>query len=473
MLMNNDAKSVVVWFRNDLRLRDNLCLINALQRSENIIPVYCFDPRQFRDLDLGFPKTNIHRAEFLLKSVYSLRENLSKKGGDLVIRYGKPEEVIPDIVKEKNIQVVFASKEVTSEEVTIESKLKKALQQYNTRLELTWQSTLIHPGDLLNPIERFPEQFSQFRKKAEKYINIHEEKFPPYQLNTVENISSEVVTIETLGFDEELLTEEPRFIGGEDEAWSRLNYYFWESGQLKQYKYTRNGLLGEDYSSKFSPWLAHGCISPRSIYWQVQKYEEEVKKNSSTYWLVFELLWRDFFRFIALKHGNKLFLKTGIKDIQIPVYDDHGLFEAWAKGETGIPFIDANIKELNQTGFMSNRGRQNVASFLVKDLEVNWTWGAAYFESMLTDYDPCSNWGNWNYVAGVGNDSRDNRYFNILWQAKKYDKDGKYVKYWIPELEPLSTDAVLQPHLHDHDGLLDHQSVYLNPITELPALSER
>ncbi len=114
--------------------------------------------------------------------------------------------------------------------------------------------------------------------------------------------------------------------------------------------------------------------------------------------------------------------------------DQEALFKLWVEGRTGVPFIDANMRELSATGFMSNRGRQNVASFLVKDLQVNWTWGAMYFESLLIDYDVCSNWGNWNYVAGVGNDPRENRYFNILSQAKKYDYQGEYVRHWLEEL---------------------------------------
>ncbi len=112
---------------------------------------------------------------------------------------------------------------------------------------------------------------------------------------------------------------------------------------------------------------------------------------------------------------------------------DKAKFEAWINGKTGVPFIDANMKELQLTGFMSNRGRQNVASFLTKDLGIDWTWGATYFESQLIDYDVCNNWGNWNYVAGVGNDPREDHYFNIETQVEKYDKNGDYVKLWLSE----------------------------------------
>ena len=168
--------------------------------------------------------------------------------------------------------------------------------------------------------------------------------------------------------------------------------------------------------------------------------------NDSTYWLVFELLWRDFFQFQFAKHGAAFFGPQGIRgDAAGKDWDhDHEAFERWAAGETGVPFVDANMRELNATGFMSNRGRQNVASFLADALNVDWRWGAAYFESRLVDYDVCSNWGNWAYQAGVGNDSRDG-HFDVLSQAERYDPNAEYVRRWLPELEGLPADYAHRP----------------------------
>lgn len=188
-----------------------------------------------------------------------------------------------------------------------------------------------------------------------------------------------------------------------------------------------------------------GCISPRLIYEEVKRYEKERKKNDSTYWLIFELIWRDYFRFIAKKHGDKIFNIRGIKNQEDSWSRDKSQFEAWTEGMTGVPFVDANMRELNATGFMSNRGRQIVASFLVNDLGIDWTWGASYFESQLIDYDVCSNWGNWMYVGGVGNDPRENRYFNVLRQAKNYDRNGDYIRLMIPELQAIKGFDIHQP----------------------------
>ncbi|MGB0980439.1 MAG: FAD-binding domain-containing protein, partial [Croceimicrobium sp.] len=196
--------------------------------------------------------------------------------------------------------------------------------------------------------------------------------------------------------------------------------------RILEYKNTRNGLIGDSYSSKFSPWLALGCISAREIYWELNKFEEEVKSNSSTYWMYFELLWRDFFRFTALKEGRSFFR---MKEVQAMKTLPH--FEAWRQGETGQAFVDANMKELLHTGFMSNCGRQNVASYLIHDLKIPWHLGAAWFESQLIDYDVCSNYGNWTYLAGLGNDPRPNRYFNVQSQAERYDADGAFQRLWL------------------------------------------
>ena len=175
--------------------------------------------------------------------------------------------------------------------------------------------------------------------------------------------------------------------------------------------------------------MANGSISSRQIYWEIIDYEKEVKKNQSTYWLIFELIWRDYFKYIALKHQDAIFHLGGIlnKDYHWDTAD--AKVNSWIEGTTREPFVNANMIELNKTGWMSNRGRQNVASYFAKDLLLDWRIGAAYFESQLIDYDVHSNYGNWMYVAGVGNDPRD-RKFNVRFQAERYDEGGKFQRLW-------------------------------------------
>lgn len=447
--MNN---TIIVWFRNDLRLRDNEALYRAAQNATNVIPLYCIDPRQFTTTQFGFKKTGSFRARFLLQSLSDLRFSLRDIGADLVIKVGKPEDIVFAMAKYYKASAVYCHQEATDEEYRVEDALIRHLDTVNIPIEFFWTSTLYHYDDLTGklPIEKLPDVFTQFRNFAENKLEVRKTLPAPAQITLPEMLQTgEIPTLQELGLEEPVsdLRAVIPFTGGETAGLLRLKYYLWEKDLLQTYEETRNGLIGGDYSSKLSAWLALGCLSPRTIHEEVKRYEQERVKNKSTYWLIFELLWRDYFRFVAVKYGNSLFKPGGLKQEKNENPPDMTLFARWANGQTGIPFIDANMRELNATGFMSNRGRQNVASFLVKDMGISWVPGAAYFEQMLIDYDVCSNYGNWNYVAGVGNDPRENRYFNVLSQAGRYDKHGLYVKLWCPELRKLPTTRVQEPYL--------------------------
>lgn len=442
------TQRILIWYRNDLRVHDHLALHEAVQQSATIIPVYCFDDRMFDKTSFGFWKTGNYRAQFLIESVANLRISLQKLGSNLVVRRGLPESIIPAIAEQLKVDQVAYSQEVTAEEKQVEQKLIKALSNKNIKVNAYWSATLYLPEDLPFNISQTPELYTNFRKQVEKKSAINPAIAAPTKLPTLPDIEiGEIPNLADFGlstpeFDERAVLN---FKGGETEAIQRLQNYFWQQDCLKDYKQTRNGMLGANYSSKFSPWLALGCISPRYINHQVVRYETERVKNNSTYWLIFELIWRDFFRFIVAKHGNQVFKIEGMQGKVIPWKQDWQRFDLWREGQTGYPLVDANMREIRATGFMSNRGRQNVASFLTKNLGIDWRMGAEWFESLLIDYDVCSNWGNWNYTAGVGNDARGFRYFNIAKQTKDYDPQGKYIKHWLPELADLPGDKIRDP----------------------------
>ena len=441
-------KRILIWYRNDLRIHDLLALDEAVAQGAEIIPVYCFDDRHFGETSFGFDKTGSYRAQFLIESVTDLRASLQKLGSNLVVRRGLPEEEILAIAEQMQVDSVSYSQEVTSEEKRVEKKLRQALAAKNIKVNTYWEATLYLPEDLPFSIQQTPELYTNFRKQVEKKSEINESIPAPKKLPTLPKIDlGEIPTLAQLGLSQPEPDERGvlNFKGGETKAIARLQDYFWQSDCLRQYKETRNGMLGANYSSKFSAWLAMGCISPHYINDAVIKYEAERVKNNSTYWLVFELIWRDFFRFIVAKHGSQVFKLSGMQGVEIPWQEDWQRFDLWRAGKTGYPLVDANMKEIAATGFMSNRGRQNVASFLTKNLGINWQMGAEWFESLLVDYDVCSNWGNWNYTAGVGNDARGFRYFNIPKQTKDYDPQGEYIKHWLPELASLPGDKVREP----------------------------
>lgn len=444
-------RRAIVWFRQDLRLHDNEALTTALRMADEVVPVYIFDERVFKgETRYGFPKTGKFRAQFILESVIELRENIQKLGGKLIVRIGRPEGILAELAQEIKASWVICNRERTQEEVIVQDGLEQKLWGIGVELLYTRGKMLFHTQDLPVPVQHTPDTFSQFRKETEQITPVRDplpspSAFPPMPLNLEPGA---MPSLEDLGHTP-FSTDERTALhikGGESEGLRRLRHYFWEKDQVASYKETRNGLIGPDYSSKFSAWLAQGCLSPKFIYHELKRYERERVSNESTYWLIFELLWRDFFRLMGKKYGTRIFKKGGTQEKDLShLKDNREMFTLWAEGRTGVPFIDANMRELNTTGWMSNRGRQNVASFLVRDLKVNWQMGAEYFESQLIDYDPCSNWGNWNYVAGVGSDPREDRYFNILTQAKNYDPQGEYVRIWCPELAEVPQDKIHRP----------------------------
>ncbi len=419
--MDEMKKRIIVWFKNDLRLSDNPALWHACQDADEIIPFYCFEEQNYIEFEWGFAKTGPIRTQFIKESVSDLQDSLARKGAQLQIYQGSTLKALKAIREEFNANTIYCAEEVTKEEL----QLVDALISQGFNIEFYWQYNLYPKTELPFPIERIPEVFTSFRKKLEKLARVDKCYPEPLNISCPENLKPSNLEgfNKNSEFDSRAVLP---FKGGSKEAWRRLQQYFWEEDRLKDYKQTRNGLIGSGYSSKFSPWLATGSISAREIYWEIKRYENERHKNSSTYWLYFELLWRDFFRFTALREGNKFF-----KTKEHPRFKKLPQFEAWRKGETGQDFVDANMKELWHTGFMSNRGRQNVASYLVHDLKLPWYLGASWFESQLIDYDVCSNYGNWTYITGIGNDPRPDRKFNVEGQAERYDSDRSFRKLWL------------------------------------------
>lgn len=433
VVISRMPQNILVWFKNDLRLCDHEPLWHAA-REGNVLPIYVVDPRLFVVHELGFPRTGSFRARFLIESLRALREGLQAIGSNLAVRVGKPEEVLPALCQEHDIHQIYTSAEIADEEQRVMTRTQMAVKSLGKEVRAFENNALYRLRDLPWPIGRLPDVFTRFRNDVEKKSVVRAALPAPTALSTSFAIDWGMLpTVESLGLSAPVKDGRSviTFGGGEAEAWRRVQEYLWQKDLLRTYKETRNGLIGPDYSSKFSAALAHGCLSPRSIYEEVQRYERERIMNDSTYWLIFELRWREYFRWAAMKYGTRIFHREGIRQQPVEWNENKKWFEKWRRGETGVDFVDANMRELWHTGFMSNRGRQNVASYLTKDLKIDWRWGAAWFESQLIDYDVHSNWLNWAYVAGVGNDPREDRYFNIASQEQRYDPEGWYRQLWL------------------------------------------
>lgn len=426
------SRSVLIWFRNDLRTHDHAPLVEATRIARHLLPVYIIDPAKWGPSPWGFPRMSTRRVQFLLEALTDLKAGLESRGSSLIVRVGRAEDIIPELVREFAIDEVLIHEEVCYEELKEEDRVKKSLPK-RTVFRSFWGSTLFHIDDLPMKIPRLPEVFTQFRRSIEGKVNPRPPLPTPSTFPALpERCSATAIpSLEALGLSPPSTDTRAQFTfkGGMTAGMQRVEQWMWRDNCLQNYKDTRNGMVGQNYSSRLAPWLSLGCISPRWVQAEIERYESTRVKNESTYWLTFELLWRDYFRFWSLKHGNAIFLIGGPKGRVYEWKNDDAVFEAWISGRTGESLVDACMNELRETGWMSNRGRQNAASYWAKTLGQDWRRGAAWFEYHLIDYDVCSNWGNWTYVAGVGNDPRD-RVFNVPSQAKKYDPDRSYRRLW-------------------------------------------
>ena len=434
MEAKHDTTALILHL-NDLRLFDNRPLAEAYRHHSTVYSVVIIDPNVLRAHAFGRPRWSARRVQWYLSAIGDLRAAYQAAGGELLVRIGPTVTTLTELVNQVAPDAVYAQDAKTSEEMNLLSEIKQALAA--VECHWIWNDVLIEPDALPLQGPHLPRTFSAFRKRVEKRGVIPPPVENPTSLFKPKVESGDLPTLSSLGFDEVTADSRSPIFSlqpGETGAWQQLKQYFWETDCLSTYKETRNGMTEWSDSSRLSLYLSLGLISPRAVYAEVLKYERERTQNSSTYWLRFELLWREFFHAMAYFKGNELFWLEGIQNRPLPWSQDQDQFRAWAEGRTDVPIVDAAMVELAATGYSSNRARQITASYLVHYLGVDWRLGAAWFEQHLLDYDPCSNWGNWQYVAGVGADTRD-RVMSMQWQAERYDPNATFVKRWLPTLE--------------------------------------
>ncbi len=404
--------TAIYWFRNDLRLTDNAALAAACSAADELVLVYVRSPDETLATSWGFPRWGMHRLGFRDQALAALGDEVESRGGSLLMLDGHAEAVLPALAKEIGAATIFCEAIAAPEETAQIAALRGA----GLRVHDIWQSSLLNPDDLPFEISALPEVFTSFRHAVERAGVV-----PRPLISAPQKLPSTPRPAPSFPLSLE---------GSGASALAHVERYF-GSPAPQSYKQTRNGLMGSDYSTKLSPWLALGALSPRTVFQYLRAHEARFGANESTYWIWFELLWRDFFRFSSLKHGVRLFRARGLSTLSPPGHDPQA-FSLWCAGSTGHPFVDAGLRELAATGSLSNRMRQIAASYLVHDLACDWRAGAAWFESRLIDYDVCSNHGNWLYIAGRGADPRQGRRFNPHKQASDYDTDGAYRARWGP-----------------------------------------
>ena len=435
--------NVLYWLRNDLRLHDNEVLAALPSTATALLPVYCFDPVALGpDAYLDLPRVGPHRLPFLLETLADLQSRYIALGSNIHFVVGRPEEALPALARQLGLQAVWASTEHTTEEEEAEDALTDALGP-DIPLRRFETLTLLHPADLSINVQNLPFSFSKFRFDVASRTPVRPplptpKSLPPLPAGLVPApLPNAAALMAALDLPTPAVSTRdhrsalPALSGGETAGLARLHDYAVERHLIGRYDDTRNQLLGEAFSTKFSPWLANGSLSARQIWAAIDDYDTtHGARSKGALQLRLELLWRDYFRLLAHKAGPDFFRWRGLRDQQPkPTRPDRAVFDTWAAGRTGNAFVDANMRELAATGFMSNRGRQNAASYLIHDLHQDWRWGAAFFEHQLIDHDAASNWGNWKYIAGTGTDVRDTA-FDVAQQAKRYDPQGRYVRTW-------------------------------------------
>ncbi len=399
--------AVVYWFRNDLRLHDNPSFAQALHRASQttteLLSIYVHDPKHSLETAWGFERMGAHRKAFLVDRLQDLSLQLKAIKCEFIELHGSPKEALSAFCQSTQTKQIHCEDIAAPEEQAEIDALRAAGLEVKTQ----WQSSLLDPYDLPFDMQNLPAVFTAFRNKVEK-------------LAVKPRVSREPL---------------PKFDNlPESTAEKHLKHYFAGDFALT-YKLTRNQPMNwspeQHFSTKFSPWLACGALSAPMIYAELKRFEAERGANDSTYWIWFELLWRDYFRYLHLQNGKKLYRKQGLGSVELATIPNNkqGLIR-WCEGRTGEPLVDAGMRELAATGWLSNRMRQIVASYLIYDLGGDWRAGAAWFENQLIDYDVYSNQGNWLYIAGRGTDPRGGRRFNPQMQAQQHDADSVYRQFW-------------------------------------------
>ena len=414
-------KISIFWFRRDLRLHDNVALFNGLKSGEKVLPIFIFDTSILDKL----PK-NDARISFIIKELRSMNEHLKSFDASIDIYHGKPIEVFESLIKKYPIASVFTNHDYEPYAIKRDQEIKELLSSENINFNSFKDQVIFEKNEITKKDGNPYVVYTPYSKKwMEAYEQINHTHYTSEDLLSQLYTQSKAkeLTLEELGFEE---TNTP------------IKNYIFNSRIINEYEETRN-FPALDNTSKLGPHLRFGTVSVRQM---VSRAEEQENKT-----FLKELIWREFFMQILwhFPHTHKDSFKP--KYDRIIWRNNEDDFKKWCNGTTGYPMVDAGMRQLNNTGFMHNRVRMLVGSFLCKHLLIDWRWGEAYFAEKLHDYEMSSNVGNWQWVAGTGVDASPYfRIFNPTSQIKKFDKDFSYIRKWVPDFQELTYPSPMVDH---------------------------
>lgn len=433
-------------FRRDLRLEDNTALIAALSESEKVLPCFIFDPRQVDKND--YRSDNC--VQFMIDSLRDLKGQLNAKGGKLFLFYGKTQKVLEMLLKETNAFAVFCNRDYTPFSKKRDRSISEVCKNFGAEFFQFDDALIVKPEEIVHLHGKPYTVFSHFFRRAGEFpVDMPKKNsFSNYYSKKISFEESDSVFKNILKIENKNIFSE----GGRKEAQKILR----KIASFKNYENERNfpavkGTTGLSAHNKF------GTVSIREVYHAICG---ALGKKSA---LISELYWRDFFTHVAFNFPYVFGKEFDERFQKMRWSYDKKRFKAWCDGKSGFPIVDAGMRELNSTGYMHNRVRMVVASFLTKDLHIDWRWGEKYFAQKLVDYDPSVNNGNWQWSAGVGVDKRPLRIFNPWLQQEKFDPDCVYIKKWIPELKNFSVKQILN---HEKENLKGYYSPIVNHAIE-------
>jgi deoxyribodipyrimidine photo-lyase len=429
--------TLIYWFRSDLRLLDSPALNKACREATYLVPVFILPPEEV-STRWGFARESDLRKRYLGETLVALDAQCRALGSRLLVLQGDAATTLAALLQSTQAQGIVCEQIAAPEEQAVVEQLRAQ----GIQVQCLWQSTMVELATLPFTPQQMPDVFTQFRQKLEaKGLRARQTVSRPTQLPGLPSrLEVESICLrQRLDRLSSVTTEHTQVRAGTTQGLQHLDHYF--ADELPHtYKQTRNQLSGTNYSTRFSTWLATGALSAPMIVERLTGYEANRGANEGTYWIWFELVWRDYFRFLHLKYGRALYVREGLRKPE-PGSESPSLaepksgialklFEQWTQGRTKNALVNAGMNELATTGKMSNRMRQIVASYLIYDLRIDWRAGAAWFESQLLDYDVYSNQGNWLYIAGLGTDPRGGRRMNMDKQALEHDPKGLYREQW-------------------------------------------
>jgi deoxyribodipyrimidine photo-lyase len=414
-------KISIFWFRRDLRLHDNIALFNALKSGEKVLPIFIFDTSILDKLS-----KNDARVSFIIKELRSMNEHLKSFDASIDILHGKPIEVFESLIKKYQIASVFTNQDYEPYAIRRDQEILELLKSENISFNSFKDQVIFEKNEIT---KKDGNPYVVYTPYSKKWIEAYE------QINHIHYSSEDLLSqLYTQSKAKELTLEELGF----EETNTPIKNYIFNSRIINEYEETRN-FPALDNTSKLGPHLRFGTVSVRQM---VSRAEEQENKT-----FLKELIWREFFMQILwhFPHTHKDSFKP--KYDRIVWRNNEDDFKKWCNGTTGYPMVDAGMRQLNNTGFMHNRVRMLVGSFLCKHLLIDWRWGEAYFAEKLHDYEMSSNVGNWQWVAGTGVDASPYfRIFNPTSQIKKFDKDFSYIRKWVPDFQELTYPSPMVDH---------------------------